>query len=319
VVDAALHLGEIIRRVAGRGGKILIPAFALGRVAGNGLRAPRALPRRQDPAINMYVDSPLAVEATTVFRMHPELFDRREQMLEHSDTILDFSLLKYIRAVEDSKRSEHPARAMIVIAASAWRKAGRILHHLANGIGDPKNCVLFVGFQAENTLGRRIMDGNRQVKILGEMHEVRAEIESISGYSAHADRKELRSWVKMLGGPIRRAFVVHGEAGPALAMSQILKEEGVEEIVIPSDGAVVRPVRRAPPLGRLAHGRRPAGLRGLVRLGLAGESARPAEAVRCDRGAGRRAVQRPPVSGPQGPGSTTPSISTAKGLRPSSC
>jgi metallo-beta-lactamase family protein len=236
VHDSALRLAEIVRRVASRGGKIMIPAFALGR-AQEMIYALHELYRADKiPAINMYVDSPLAVEATTVFRMHPEVFDRREQMLENSDKILDFSLLQYIRAVEDSKRLNTLLGPMIIIAASGMAEAGRILHHLANGIGDPRNCVLFVGFQAENTLGRRILDGARQVKIFGDLHEVRAEIDSISGYSAHADRQELRAWVKMLGGPIRRAFVVHGEAGPALAMAQIVKEEGVGEVVIPQMG-----------------------------------------------------------------------------------
>jgi metallo-beta-lactamase family protein len=115
-------------------------------------------------------------------------------------------------------------------------ESGRILHHLANHIGDSRNCVLFVGFQAENTLGRRLLDGAKQVKIFGEPHDVRAEIQSISGYSAHADRTELRAWVKALGGTVKRAFVVHGEAAPAAAMAQILKEEGVRDIVIPQLG-----------------------------------------------------------------------------------
>ena len=236
VVDSALRLAEIVRRVAARGGKILIPAFALGRVQ-EMVYALHELHRAgKIPAINMYVDSPLAVEATTVFRMHPEVFDRREQMLEHSDTILDFSLLQYIRAVQDSKRLNTLLGPMIIIAASGMAEAGRILHHLASGIGDPRNCVLFVGFQAEHTLGRRILDGARQVRIFGDMYDVRAEVESIGGYSAHGDRSELRAWVKMLGGPIRRAFVVHGEAGPASAMAQILREEGVGEVVIPQMG-----------------------------------------------------------------------------------
>lgn len=214
----------------------MIPAFALGRVQEMVYALHELYRAGKIPAINMYVDSPLAVEATTVFRMHPEVFDRREQMLENSDTILDFSLLQYVRAVADSKRLNTLLGPMIIIAASGMAEAGRILHHLANGIADPKNCVLFVGFQAENTLGRRILDGARQVRIFGEMHDVRAEVESIGGYSAHADRKELRAWIRMLGGPIRRAFVVHGESGPAAAMAQILKEEGVGEVVIPQLG-----------------------------------------------------------------------------------
>ena len=236
VLDSALRLADIVRRVAGRGGRIMIPAFALGRVQEMVYALHELYRAGKIPAINMYVDSPLAVEATTVFRMHPEVFDRREQMLENSDKILDFSLLQYIRAVDESKRLNTLHGPMIIIAASCMAEAGRILHHLANGIGDPKNCVLFVGFQAENTLGRRILDGARQVRIFGDMYEVRAEVESIGGYSAHADRKELRAWVKMLGGPVRRAFVVHGEPGPASAMAQILKEEGVGEVVIPQMG-----------------------------------------------------------------------------------
>ncbi len=236
VLDSGLHLAEIVRRVAGRGGKVLIPAFALGRTQEMVYSLHELHRDGKIPAVNIYVDSPLAVDATTVFRMHPEVFDRREQMLEHTDKILDFSLLKYIRGVDDSKRLDTLLGPMIIVAASGMAEGGRILHHLASGIGDPKNCVLFVGFQAENTLGRRILDGARQARIFGDTYDVRAEIQSLDGYSAHADRNELRTWVKMLGGPVRRAFVVHGEAGPASAMAGILKEEGVGEVVIPQMG-----------------------------------------------------------------------------------
>jgi metallo-beta-lactamase family protein len=182
------------------------------------------------------VDSPLAVDATTVFRMHPEVFDRREQLLMHSDRIFDFPQLQYVKSVEDSKRLNTLTGPAIIIAASGMAESGRILHHLANHIGDSRNCVLFVGYQAENTLGRRIQDGARQVKIFGELRDARAEVETISGYSAHADRTELRAWVRALGGPVKRAFVVHGEPAPAAAMAEILKEEGVRQTVIPELG-----------------------------------------------------------------------------------
>ena len=186
--------------------------------------------------IPIYVDSPLAVDTTTVFRMHPEIFDRREQMLANTDRIFDFSLLQYIKAVEDSKRLNTLIGPAVIIAASGMVESGRILHHLANHIGNPKNCVLFVGFQAENTLGRRIQEGAKQVKIYGDTYDARAEVETIGGYSAHADRGELRKWVKALGGPVRRAFVVHGEPDPALAMAGILNQEGVGEVVVPKMG-----------------------------------------------------------------------------------
>lgn len=236
VAGAAQRLAETVRRVAGRGGKVFIPAFALGRVQEMVYALHELYRAGQIPEVQMYVDSPLAVEATTVFRMHPEVFDRREQMLENSDRILDFSLLRYVREAAESKRLNFQVGPAVIIAASGMVESGRILHHLAHGIGDPKNCLLFVGFQAEHTLGRRILDGQRQIKIFGDPYEVRAEIASIQGYSAHADRNELRAWVKTLGGPIRRAFVVHGEAGPAAAMAGILKEEGVGEVVVPQMG-----------------------------------------------------------------------------------
>jgi metallo-beta-lactamase family protein len=234
--EAEDRLSEVIRRVAGRGGKILIPAFALGRVQEIVYALHQLRKAGRIPDIRIYVDSPLAVDATAVFRMHPEVFDRREQMLANSDKIFDCPLLSYVRAIEDSKRINTLNGPAIIVAASGMAEAGRILHHLKNHIGDPKNCVLFVGFQAEHTLGRRIQEGARQVKIFGEMHEARAEVESIDGYSAHAGRSELRAWVKRLGGPVRRAFVVHGEKEPAAAMADILREEGVGQVVIPQLG-----------------------------------------------------------------------------------
>lgn len=233
---SADRLAQIVRSVVGRGGKILIPAFALGRVQELVYALHQLTKAGTIPTLKIFVDSPLAVDATTVFRMHPEVFDRREQLLMDNDGIFDFPLLEYVKAVEDSKRLNTLTGPAIIIAASGMAESGRILHHLANHIGDSRNCVLFTGFQAEHTLGRRIQEGAKQVKIFGELRDVRAEVESITGYSAHADRTELRAWVKALGGPIKRAFVVHGEAAPAAAMAQILKEEGVAEIVVPQLG-----------------------------------------------------------------------------------
>jgi metallo-beta-lactamase family protein len=233
---SAARLTEIVSRVAGRGGKILIPAFALGRVQELVYALHQLYRAGKIPPIKVYVDSPLAVDATAVFRMHPEVFDRREQFLLNSDQIFDFPLLEYVKAVEDSKRLNTLLGPAIIIAASGMAESGRILHHLANHVGDSHNCVLFVGFQAEHTLGRRILDGARQVKIFGELRDVRAQVESLTGYSAHADRTELRAWVKALGGPVKRAFVVHGEVAPAAAMAQILKEAGIPQIVVPQLG-----------------------------------------------------------------------------------
>jgi metallo-beta-lactamase family protein len=236
IVDAERHLGDLIRRVAGRGGKVLIPAFALGRIQELVYSLHALFRRGEIPGITIYVDSPLAVDATAVFRIHPEIFDAREQLISKTSALFDFPLVRYVRDVEESKRLNGLTGPAVIIAASGMVESGRILHHLKNHADDHRNVILFVGYQAENTLGRRIQEGAETVKIYGEMHPRRAEVVTLSGYSAHADRGELRQWVRKLGGPIRRAFVVHGEAGPSFAMAQILQDEGVEEVIVPKHG-----------------------------------------------------------------------------------
>jgi metallo-beta-lactamase family protein len=157
-------------------------------------------------------------------------------MVTDSLPLFDFSLVRYVRDVAASKALNETQGPAVIIAASGMCESGRILHHLAHGIGDHRNLVLFVGFQAAHTLGRRIQSGEEIVRILGQDYPRRAEVETISGYSAHADRTELRGWVRHLGGPVRRAFVVHGEAPALGAMAAILKEEGVPEVIQPKHG-----------------------------------------------------------------------------------
>lgn len=234
--QAEQRFGEIIKRVAARGGKILIPSFAVGRTQELVYSLHHLARTGAIPDIPVFVDSPLAVDATTVFRMHPEVFDRREKLFERTDQVFDFSMVRYVRSVDESKRLNTLTGPAIIIAASGMAESGRILHHLANHIGNPRSLVLFVGFQAEHTLGRRIQEGADEVRIFGEMVPRRAEVETIGGYSAHADRTELRAWVKALGGPVRRAFVVHGEPEAAKAMADILRECGVKEVTIPGLG-----------------------------------------------------------------------------------
>jgi metallo-beta-lactamase family protein len=236
VEGAEQHLAEVIRRTAGRGGKVIIPAFALGRIQELVYSLHALFRRGEIPGITIYVDSPLGVDATAVFKIHPEVFDPREQLIAQTSDLFEFPLVRYVRDVEESKRLNGLTGPAVIIAASGMAESGRILHHLASHIGDHRNVVLFVGYQAENTLGRRIQEGADPVKIFGEMHPRRAEVETITGYSAHADRTGLRQWVQRLGGPVRRAFVVHGEAGPAFAMAQILQSEGVQEVIVPKHG-----------------------------------------------------------------------------------
>jgi metallo-beta-lactamase family protein len=230
------RLGQIVARVAARGGKVLIPSFAVGRTQEIVYALHQLWRSKQIPEIPVFIDSPLAVDATQVFRMHPEVFDRRERLLERHQRVFDFPLVHYVRDVQDSMALNTRPGPAVIIAASGMAETGRILHHLANQAGDHRNLILFVGFQGQHTLGRRIQEGQKEVRFLGEMHQIRAEVETLGGYSAHADKHELRKWVRQLGGPIRRAFVVHGENGARAAMAEILKSEGVEEVVLPALG-----------------------------------------------------------------------------------
>lgn len=236
VHDAEQRLADLVRRVAGRGGKLLIPAFAVGRTQEIVFSLHQLWRSGAIPGVPIYVDSPLAVDATAVFRMHPEVFDRREKLMEQGAGILDFPLVKYVRDVQDSKALNGLQGPAVIVAASGMMEAGRILHHVRNHGTDHRNMILFVGFQAEHTLGRRIQERQSPVRIYGEEYELRAEIETISGYSAHADRNELRAWVRALGGPVRRAFCVHGEPDQLEAMAALLREEGVEDVVVPALG-----------------------------------------------------------------------------------
>ena len=236
VVDAEQRLGELVSRVAARGGKVLVPAFALGRAQELVYALHRLWRAQTVPEIPIYLDSPLAVDVTDVFRLHPEIFDTAEPLLESGGSAFDFPLLRYVRDVSESRRLNTLPGPAVIIAASGMAESGRILHHLANHGGDHRNCILFVGFQAADTLGRRIQEGAEMIRIFGQEYPRRAEVATIGGYSAHADRSELRAWIRRLGGPIRRAFAVHGEGAALEAMAGILHEEGVREVVIPKHG-----------------------------------------------------------------------------------
>lgn len=230
------RLGDAIRRTAARGGKVLVPAFAVGRVQELVYSINQLFRAGKIPQIPVYIDSPLAVEVTSVFRLHPENFDRTEMLVDSGAPLFDVSLVHYIRDVEESKSLNRLQGPAVIIAASGMAENGRILHHLANHGGDQRSLILFVGYQAEGTLGRRIQDGSKTVNIFGEPREIRAEVETIGGYSAHADRDELRAWVRRLGGQVRRGFCVHGEPPALEAMATILREEGVGEVHVPRHG-----------------------------------------------------------------------------------
>jgi metallo-beta-lactamase family protein len=215
VVDARSELAAVVRDTAARGGRILIPSFAVGRTQEllynlNGLSREGAI-----PAIPIYVDSPLATDTTTVFEMHPEVFDHTEDLVNKAKDLFQFPQVHFTRSVEESKALNTAQGPMVIIAASGMVEAGRILHHLVQGAGDPKNTILFVGYQAEGTLGRRIETKPPTVRIYGDDVPLRAEVKVIDGYSAHADRTELTAWidgVKATSPQLGEVFLVHGEA-----------------------------------------------------------------------------------------------------------
>jgi metallo-beta-lactamase family protein len=215
VEGARAQLAQVVRETAAKGGRVLIPAFAVGRTqemiyALHGLVREGAI-----PAIPIYVDSPLAIDATTVFEMHPESFDRSEEMVQKVKELFQFDLLHYTRDVEESKALSRARGPMVIVAASGMMENGRILHHLAQGASDPRNTILVVGFQAEHTLGRRVVERQPILHIFGEDVPLHARVEVIDGYSAHADRTEMLSWlgrVKDRSPRLGQIWLVHGEA-----------------------------------------------------------------------------------------------------------
>jgi metallo-beta-lactamase family protein len=230
------EVAKVIREVYDRKGKIIIPAFAVGRTQMLVYVLHKLFDQDRIPALPIYVDSPLAVNATKVFKDHPECFDRETSriFLESGDDPFGFGRLKYITTVDQSKELNEIHDPMIIISASGMAEGGRILHHLANNIGNPKNLVLFVGYAAEHTLARKIMDGMDRVNILGEEHSVKCHIKTMDYFSAHADQNELLDYLKL--NPQKRLkniFLVHGEEEQALPLKEKILQKDYKNVGFP--------------------------------------------------------------------------------------
>jgi len=242
--DAGDSRDQLCRLVSGaiaRGGKVIIPAFAVGRTQQlvyvlNQLTESGCIPK-----VPIFVDSPLSVNATEVFRLHPECFDTETyEHLRTKGNPFGMENLTYIREAAQSKKLNDLREPCLIISASGMAEAGRIRHHLANNVGDPRNLILFVGFCAEHTLGYQIVSGRSPVNIFGVPHEVRAEIGRVDAFSGHAGRSELLAYVKSLTGSMRTITVVHGEEAPALAFGEALRGlKPKSEVVVPVRGQVV--------------------------------------------------------------------------------
>jgi len=238
--EAERTLRRVINDTYRRRGKVIIPSFAVGRTQELVYGLHRLADARKIPELPIFVDSPLAINVTEIFRLHPECYDEEMREFLTSDRHRDpfgFRRLRYIRDVEDSKALNFLRDSAVIISASGMCEAGRILHHLKNNIGDPANTILFVGFQAENTLGRRILDGEERVRIFGEEYRVRAKVESIDGYSAHADQEELLAWVRGFDRRrLRHVFLVHGEEEAAFVLAEEMQKLGLRDVRVPEHG-----------------------------------------------------------------------------------
>jgi metallo-beta-lactamase family protein len=234
VHDSYAHGEEVLATavvtVVGRGGKVLVPALAVGRTQD----LTYALHRMQDagriPAVPTFVDSPMAVDATEIFRLHPECFnDQTRTYLDQGDPF-GFKKLHYVRAAEESQRLNDLADPFVVLATSGMCESGRILHPLRHHVGDPRSALLIVSFQAEHTLGRRLVDGASPVNIFGEPYEVRLQVQRIDAFSAHGDRDDLVGWVRRIPH-LGHVFLVHGEEAQSLALVDHLRTQGVDAAV----------------------------------------------------------------------------------------
>ncbi|WP_437954325.1 MBL fold metallo-hydrolase [Sorangium sp. So ce119] len=232
-------LARVVRRTAERGGKLYIPTFALER-AQEVIFALKKLRRSgRIPQLPVYVDSPLTVKITDVFRLHPECFDvETRALLRSAGSPFDFEDLRYVEDVADSKAIDAEPGPSIVLAASGMCEAGRILHHLKSGIEDPKSTVLIVGYQAQHTLGRRLVEQRSRVKIFGVERERRAEVVVLNGFSAHADQGDLLRYADRCRerGPLGKIALVHGDPRPQEVLARLLRARGHGEVVIPAPG-----------------------------------------------------------------------------------
>jgi len=228
----------LVETCVNKGGKLIIPAFSVGRTQEIVFALNSFFNLGKLPRIDVFVDSPLAVNATTVFRMHSECFNAEfSKVLETDDDPFGFPGLSYITKVEDSKRLNDHKQPCVIISASGMAEAGRIKHHLANNISNPDNTILFVGYCAPSTLGARIMSGVPEVSIHGTVYPVKSEIKKIESFSGHADYREMIQFLSCQEkSAVEKIFIVHGEYSTQKKYAEELIKVGFRNIEIPAKG-----------------------------------------------------------------------------------
>jgi metallo-beta-lactamase family protein len=230
-------LADTINRTAERGGRVIAPAFAVGRTQQIVLLIHQLMRARRIPDIPVFVDSPLAVNVTDAFRKHTDLFDQELKDFAGGLDPFGFNRLRYVREASESRKLNDIRTPIIVISASGMCEAGRILHHLRHGIDNPRNTVLITGFQAQNTLGRKLLEKQPEVNIFGEPVRLRADVVRINELSGHADQKELLTWMKPITPALRKVFLVHGEPTQQAALKIAIEATYPKvEVIVPDRG-----------------------------------------------------------------------------------
>lgn len=236
--EMGTQLAQAMNRTIARDGKVIIPAFSVGRTQDVVYALHKMFDEGTLARIPIYVDSPLAINATDIFKQHPECFDEETQahLMKHHDP-LGLNQLHYVRTAEESKKLNDLQEPCLIIAASGMCEAGRILHHLANNIGDPRNTILIVGYQADHTLGKRLVDQSDEVKIFGELYKRKAEIVVLNSFSAHADGNELLKYIGQFDKKqLQKIFLVHGELERSEDLRAGLIERNFSSVEIPVRG-----------------------------------------------------------------------------------
>jgi metallo-beta-lactamase family protein len=233
-IDIQKQLRDCINRTISAGGNIIVPSFALERSQEMLYHLNELFLRKEIPPLPVFLDSPMAIRITEVFKHHAELFDQEMmQRLRQGNSFFNFENLRIVQTEEESRAINNVKESSIIIAGSGMVTGGRVKHHIINNITRAESTILFVGYQAEGTPGRILLDGAREIRLLGQIYPVKAHIEKIDGFSAHADRDGLLAWLSDIRVPPRCVFVTHGEEKAATSFAKVLKEKTGWTIKVP--------------------------------------------------------------------------------------
>lgn len=234
-MNAYVEFRDVVKRTVERGGKIIVPAFSVGRTQELVYNLNEMMSEREIPSVPVFVDSPLAVNATKIFKAHPECYDEetRQFVMEARHPALDFKMLTYINSVDESKALNERREPMVIISASGMAETGRIVHHIRNNIENPKNTICIVSWQAPNTMGRRLADREPQVNIFGEVYKRKCDVATIGGLSGHAGQDLLVKYAMGVKDTVKQIFLVHGEEKQAMTLKELLKERKLSQVHYP--------------------------------------------------------------------------------------